>query len=133
MTLGTIGCGQPGTVGDNFRQLYADPNIDVVEAHDYLYPNDALSACMSSAFAAATALNKPFFIGEAGIDLTQSGISRQARGPLMRAKMLKGAQMGFAGYLLWGYSDHDEATFGFTNTDNDPLPAVLKDMTTTWK
>src|SRR5437879_3234561 len=82
VTLGTIGDGgQPGTEGNNYLNLYAISTIDFAEAHDYnsdavplpgsstgtLNPTCTDSSLACNMARAILVLDKPFIIGEAGI------------------------------------------------------------------
>jgi mannan endo-1,4-beta-mannosidase len=118
VSVGTAACGQPGTVGADFRALHSDPNIDVVEGHDYGFDSQADPQCLADDYAAAQALHKPFFVGESGIKVTVP-----QRAPLMAAKMATAAKKGYAGYLIWEYGTDPE--YGFGTAAGDPMTDVM--------
>lgn len=129
ISLGTIGSDQPGTQGDDYRRLYALSTLDVLEYHDYddtsPFPN-----YLSQRFEDSRILNKPLFMGEAGIKSHCTGIgcyTQQQRADLFRAKMNAFFREGGVGYLLWSYRDN------YPNPDqvyefdaSDPLAQVVK-------
>ena len=125
VNLGTIGCGQAGTTGSDYAALYADPSIDVVEAHDYNSPNLPMPACIAADIAVAKSLQKPFFIGESGIDV-RTGIQPAARASMLAAKLQAAAGQQIAGYLLWSFNPGPNVgSPGFDFSISDPLAAVI--------
>ena len=113
VSFGTLACGQYGTDPANYRLLHADANIDILEAHDYGAENVAMPACLAANLQVAQALNKPFFIGESGIDASRFQSDAQRAG-LFAAKMRAAAGAGVAGYLIWSYQlGQEDPQFGF--------------------
>ena len=130
VSMGTLACGgQPGTDPNNYRALHSDPNIDVLELHDYGNPQEAQPSCWVDDMAVAQALGKPLFVGESGIDVTQ-GFSKDERASLLAAKMQANVSGGGVGYLIWSYGDADP-TYGFSCSDGDPLCNTLKQASQT--
>ncbi len=133
ISLGTIGRGQAGTDNENFIHLHNLPNIDVVEAHDYNNEEEPIPFSnyhsIQRAFSIAEDLNKPFFIGEAGIRQEEYPIEERAE--LFDAKISASFEAGFDGYLIWEY-DNLEGHYGRERctrhcfTENDPLIEVIE-------
>lgn len=140
VSLGTLGTGQAGTTNEDFVALHSLPTINVVEAHDYHRETEALPSSGSNSIAralnVANSLNKPFFIGEAGIQSDCSGegcYSRGERADLFDAKLNATFANGGDGYLIWiwdnraehgGSSCEELGTYCFT--EDDPLVDVLR-------
>lgn len=142
VSLGTIGTGQCGTAGiDNFRKLHSIPTIDVIEAHDYGKESQGLpgelrdsghSSTIASDVLVAHSLNKPLFIGEAGI---KSGCAQpdcydaRLRAKYFDAKINALFATGGVGYLIWSYRDNAPASvdyYGFGSSD--PLYGIVKEL-----
>ena len=109
VSLGTMGSGQCGSAGGDYRQIH-EP-VDICEYHDYDYegnpadnvdnpmPGDEwnglgkrLSQC------GPAGLDKPLFIGEAGIS---SEVSLGARAEYFAAKIEAQLAAGVDGIVLW--------------------------------
>lgn len=135
LTLGTIGGGQAGTANGAFRQLYAIPQLDVVEAHDYNHETEAFPGAPSSTantlfsdLADAQALGKPFLVGEIGIaaPTPMYPFSYADRAKYIDAKLTAQLAAGAAGALVWSFYDlksHNWGGWDFGPTD--PVAAVL--------
>jgi mannan endo-1,4-beta-mannosidase len=119
LSFGTMGGGQQGTQGADYETLHRDPNIDLVEAHDYNQEPLATPPNIAADWQVAQKIGKPFFIGEAGIS-TQA-FSRQERATYMDAKIKAAAAAGYAGFLLWSFALDDGDVFGLNTTAGDPL------------
>jgi endo-1,4-beta-mannosidase len=128
VSLGTIGTGQDGTVGDAYRRLHSLATIDVVEAHDYHAETTALPSLIAGDLQTAMQLGKPFFIGEAGITapMPPFSFSYAQRAQLMDAKIAAQWSHGAVGFLVWSFYDlgSDEGQ-GWDFAPSDPLAAVL--------
>jgi hypothetical protein len=135
LSLGTLGSGQPGTDGANYRRLHAVAGIDVVEAHDYGNATQALpgapSSTANSVFADlhdALTLGKPFFVGEAGIPAPAPMYmySYAERAADMDAKLAAHWSHGTVGFLVWSWWDgKSDNAQGWDFNSADPLAAVL--------
>ena len=130
VSLGTIGTGQCGLVGRDYQYVHAG-EVDVCEYHDY---GDAIHSIPSvepgelgQRIAQCRALNKPLFIGEAGIvadvgDIGQStakitGTSLRLRAGFFDAKMTAAFDDGLVGYVIWD-KRQDASNSDYTyNTD----------------
>lgn len=130
ISLGTIGSGQPGTQGDDYRRLYALSTIDVLEYHDYNDDTSPLPNQLSQRFEDSKVLNKPLFIGEAGIMSHCTGMgcfTQQQRADLFRAKMSAFFREGGVGYLIWSYRDNYPNPNQIYEFDaSDPLAQVVR-------
>ena len=104
--FGTIGGGQCGTSGADYRRLHASPLIDVCEYHDYdvpAIPGDDERNGLRARLADCAALGKPLFVGEAGVLADEVG-GVDARADVYRAKLAAQIPAGVAGFLTWGWS-----------------------------
>jgi hypothetical protein len=126
VALGTQSSGQAGARGADFVRVHSLPTIDFVDGHDYAYwgsDNDPLpgspdgrtlpnpSACDNfhaiacSISQSLKMLQKPFVMGEAGIQAGVSGtVSTSQRAALLDAKMQAAFGVGVAGYIPWQWN-----------------------------
>jgi mannan endo-1,4-beta-mannosidase len=128
LSLGTIGSGQPGTAGAAYRALHALDGIDVVEAHDYGDEETALPGAIAADQQTATALGKPFFIGEAGIaaPAPMYKYTFAQRAALFDAKLAAHWPAGTDGFLIWSFWDlQSDNAQGWDFSPTDPLAAVV--------
>lgn len=128
ITLGSIGCRQPGVSGPNYQRLYGLPTIDFLEFHDYGADDKAMPAALASAINTSNQLNKPILIGEAGITTCGSYNGskqeiQQSRAQRFDAKIGAFFDKGGAGYLIWAWHPNSNCSYDFTT--GDPLNAVL--------
>jgi hypothetical protein len=123
VSLGTIGGGQCGMRGPDYRTLHAIPEIDLCEHHDYrdwqVVPDDLrydLAVCHE--------LGKPTFIGEFGISAAAFRGDLDARAIAIASKQASARRAGAVGSLVWAWrSDGDggSSTIGFDVGPGDPL------------
>ena len=147
VTLGTQANGAPGGSGTDFAAIYAQPDLDFTEVHDWgRYGSDteampgsvngALPAADSSdckrgdakiacSFAIAKQLGKPIVVGEAGIQATDEA-GRARRAPLLGAKMEAAFAAGASGYLVWHLNTGDTDQLDVVPSRGDPLFGVMK-------
>ncbi|MBV9099567.1 MAG: cellulase family glycosylhydrolase [Candidatus Dormibacteraeota bacterium] len=118
VSLGTMGGGQCGAVGSDYATLHSG-GIDVCEFHDYNNDAVAMVANLSLRLAQCKALNKPLFMGEAGIQST----SGQARADEFSAKLTAFFGGGGGGYLIW--SKHITGDGGYSVGPGDPVEGVM--------
>ena len=119
LSLGTIGSGQCGASGDDYRLLHAVNGIDICEYHDYqpgAMPGDQWNG-LQVRLNQCGELNKPLFVGEAGIVNTDPD-----RVTKFDAKHQAQFAAGVDGILIWewrnaGQSGGDQ----FTVTPPDAL------------
>lgn len=130
ISLGTIGSNQSGTQGNDYRLLYALSTINVLEYHDYNDDTSPFPNYLSQRFEDSRVLNKPLFIGEAGIKSHCTGIgcyTQQQRASLFRAKMNAFFREGGVGYLIWSYRDnYPNPNQNYEFDASDPLAQVVR-------
>jgi endo-1,4-beta-mannosidase len=127
VSLGTIGTGQAGTVGDDYHRLHEIADIDLVEAHDYHAPQSAWPSAIAGDLDVARAVGKPFFIGEAGISAPRPDFEGDPleRAAWFDAKINAAIAAGVSGYLIWSFYDLSAAPTGWDFSPADPLAAVM--------
>lgn len=129
LSLGSIGTGQCGTSGARYQSVYASPNIDLTEMHDYVAGQDIIGDQwngMALRLQQSQALDKPLFVGEMGIDPSQNG-GVQNRADRFQAKLAAQFAAGIVGALAWewrngGQTGGDPYVFG----PGDPLLDALR-------
>ena len=145
VSLGTIGTGQCGAAGAEYRYVHASPAIDMCEFHDYNHATQPLPGDAWNGFAVrvgqCNAIGKPMLIGESGI-VADAGADGGSSGTITAASLLRRANFfsakldaafanGADGYLLW--EKIPDASSSAYNLDNgrfgigpaDPLNAVM--------
>jgi endo-1,4-beta-mannosidase len=139
LSVGTQGTGQAGIHGSEYRALHSLPQVDVVEAHDYDSDTAALPGypdcsrnCIWSAMQDARELNKPFFIGEAGViagAAAECKTTLPRRADQLTAKAEALFRRGGAGYLFWAYSGNPSTVpCSHDIAPDDPLFARFDDI-----
>jgi mannan endo-1,4-beta-mannosidase len=116
VSLGTMGSGQCGTSDRSYRRVHE--SVDIAEYHDYDYagnplddpgnpiPGDQWNGLQARLEQTGPrGLNKPLFVGEAGIRADVAGAidpaSLQARAEFFAAKIEAQMAAGVDGFLLW--------------------------------
>jgi large repetitive protein len=135
VSLGTIGGGQCGTQSGEYQDVHDLAAIDLCEYHDYGAPNDPLPGDEFNGFlvrvAQCDALNKPLFVGEAGIIPNQVGGTLQDRADAFAAKLAAQFGEGISGFLAWAYtggpSTLDNYDIGAADPTLDVLAAALNE------
>lgn len=145
VSLGTIGSGQCGASGDEYRYIHAGA-VDVCEAHDYDHaelalPGDAFNG-VSVRMSQCNALGKPIFVGEVGIradvgpagastgSITPATLARRAN--FLDAKIAAQFAGGMDGFLIWeriveaSDSLYNQAGERYGIGPGDPVDAVLR-------
>lgn len=106
VSLGTLGGGQCGAVGDQYKTVHDVPTIDLCEYHDYLNPTVSLPAepfnGLVRRISQCGELNKPIFVGEAGIIPTGNG-GYAGRATLLTAKRVDQMAAGVVGFVAWNW------------------------------
>jgi len=118
VSLGTIGGGQCGTQGDEYRALHELPAIDLCEYHDYLpdaMPGDQWNG-LAVRISQCAALGKPIFVGESG----QKDLSLTTRAARFSAKFASQFGAGVVGELIWALRDDAHGGSSTTNYDMGP-------------
>ena len=146
ITVGTQSNGAPGASGPDFTAVYSVAGVDLAEVHDWGYwgsdqspmpggeganpPAADAPACrarnapVGCSFALAAALDKPLFVGEAGI-MGRTEQERTTRATLLRAKMDAAFGAGAVGYLVWSVNTGITDGYDVLINDNDPLIGQL--------
>ena len=115
---------------DNYRLLHSGKDIDVANIHDYDYDYNRSDMIESPHFRpcidAARSLNKPFIVGEAGI---QSGggcrTDRKKRAEAMRRKFDVYIGKGASAVLVWNLANGVRKGCELTFSPNDPLMSLI--------
>lgn len=146
LTVGTQSNGAPGASGPDFTAVYSVPGIDLAEVHDWGYWGSDQSAmpggdgatppaadsprCKTTnapvgcSFALAAGLDKPLFVGEAGIT-GKTPEERTTRAGELRAKMDAAFGAGAVGYLVWSVNTGITDGYDILIDDDDPLIGQL--------
>jgi hypothetical protein len=125
ISFGTTGNNEDGADTESYRVLHTNPNISLLEYHDYNEPKNPVPGALAERFNDAKFLNKPLFMGEAGIKVDHR-MTPERRAELFRAKIDAFFGRGGAGYTIWsGPNVHQtkSASYGFTLSD--PLVAII--------
>jgi Divergent InlB B-repeat domain/Cellulase (glycosyl hydrolase family 5) len=125
VSLGTLGSGQCGAAGDEYSFVHDVGTIDLCEYHDYGSPASPLPGDQYNGLLKrieqCNALDKPVFIGEAGISPDQVGGSLQDRANAFASKRDAQFAAGVVGMLAWAW-DSDWSTLNdFDISPRDPL------------
>lgn len=146
ITVGTQSNGAPGASGPDFTAVYSVPDVDLAEVHDWGYWGSdqsampggegatppaadspsckATNAPVGCSFALAAGLDKPLFVGEAGI-MGRTAEERSTRATLLRAKMDAAFGAGAVGYLVWSINTGITDGYDVLISDDDPLIGQL--------
>ena len=130
ISLGTTGNNKDGIDAESYRVLHTDPNINLLEYHDYNEPKNSVPSALAEHFNDARLLNKPLFVGEAGIKVDHR-MTPERRAELLRAKIDAFFGRGGAGYVIWsGPNVYQTRSVAYGFTLSDPLVAVITEMAT---
>ncbi len=141
VSLGTIGGGQCGSDNANYATLHADANIDLCSIHDYQRPNDPIAGDQYNGIAKrleqCRAINKPIFVGEAGLQLPETGNSTAVRAAELTAKMSAEFRAGMVGYVLWSWAKPPRVALTLADDihdigPGDPVLATLAAAPSSW-
>jgi endo-1,4-beta-mannosidase len=125
ISLGTMGAGQCGSQGGDYQKINAVSTIDVCEYHDYGHETEALPAHLVSDIAACNTLNKPLFVGEAGIKATSVGGTLAARAAAFDTKLTAMFKAGVRGFLVWSWNNSASTTDNWPVGPGDPALQVI--------
>ena len=132
ITVGTIGGGQCGTAGPEYRRLAESPYLDVLQYHDYgadgvPLPGDAYNG-LAVRLRQAQEVGKPLVVTEIG---QHAGDSPECASAAQRVddvtrKIDGQRRAGTAGALLWAFvPDPREAECTFDIGPDDPVRELL--------
>lgn len=128
VSLGTIGSGQCGTSGPQYKDLHALPDIDLCEFHDYdpwtAMPGDQWNG-LALRIQQCNELDKPLFIGEVGLRPVDIGGSFESRVASLRAKLLAQRGQGIVGHLVWNWGPGPSALDAYDIGPGDPILRLL--------
>ena len=132
ISLGTIGGGQCGAVWNDYETLHSSQNIDLCEYHDYgaaaaPLPGDEWNG-LQVRIRQCRALNKPVFVGETGILLSEAGGSTLTRSLYIKAKLRAQLDLGVVGELLWAWNNEPVLLTTFDVGARDPALTVLSSI-----
>lgn len=128
VSLGTIGGGQCGTQEDEYEFVHDLPNIDLCEYHDYT-PNEPLPGDEFNGLLVrldqCDSLDKPLFVGEAGIKPDDVGGTLDDRAEAFAAKLAAQFDAGIKGFLAWAYTGGPSTVDDYDIGTGDPTLDVL--------
>jgi endo-1,4-beta-mannosidase len=125
VSLGTMGAGQCGSQGGDYKYINSVPSVDVCEYHDYGHETEALPAYLAADISACNALNKPIFVGEAGIKATSVGGTLADRAAAFQAKLSAQLKAGVRGFLVWSWNNSASTTDNWPVGPGDPTIGVI--------
>jgi endo-1,4-beta-mannosidase len=129
LSLGTIGSGQCGATGSDYRDLHAVSGIDLCEYHDYqsgAMPGDEWNG-LAVRLAQCNGLGKPLFVGELGIRIDAVG-THLARAGVLASKLAAQFGAGVVGVLAWTWRNSlngGSSDSGYEIGPGDPALGVL--------
>ncbi|HEX2784438.1 MAG TPA: cellulase family glycosylhydrolase, partial [Ilumatobacteraceae bacterium] len=131
VSLGTLGSGQCGAQGADYSSVHDVATIDLCEYHDYGSPASTMPGDQYNGLAKrieqCNLLDKPVFIGEAGINPTDIGGSLQDRANAFASKKDAQFTAGVVGMLAWAW-DSDWSTLNdYDISPRDPLLPTFGD------
>jgi mannan endo-1,4-beta-mannosidase len=111
LSLGTIGSGQCGTRGDQYKTVHAVSGIDLCEYHDYGRPQEPVPGDAWNGMAVrlrqCQQLGKPLFTGELGLRPDETDGTDRGRASILDAKLRGQLRAGSVGVLLWTWRNHE--------------------------
>ncbi len=135
LSLGTIGGGQCGTAGPEFRRLAESPYLDVLQYHDYGADGIPLPGNEFDGLAVrleqARAVGKPLLVAEIGQYAGGPCGTAEQRAADIAAKIDGQRAAGAAGALLWAFvPDPRPLECTYDIGPDDPVRAVLAERNT---
>jgi hypothetical protein len=128
VSLGTLGGGQCGAQGDEYREVHSVASIDLCEYHDY-QPHDPIPGDQFNGLQVrinqCKGLEKPLVVGETGIIPNDVGGTLQGRAAALRAKLRAQFAAGVAGNLVWAWNAFGSTLDNYDIGPGDPLLKVL--------
>ena len=127
VSLGTIGTGQCGAQGADYKDVMSVPALDLCEYHDYqphAMPGDQWNG-LQVRLDQCNALHKPLIVGEVGIRPSDVGGTLAARAQVLAGKLATQFRAGVAGELAWDWNVHGSTLGDFDIGPHDPALSVL--------
>lgn len=128
ISLGTIGNGQCGAQGGDYKTVMSTPTLDLCEFHDYtpsqLVPGDQFNG-MQVRINQCNAVQKPLLVGELGVKPSDVGNTFTARANVIASKLCAQLTAGVAGELLWAWDKDGSLLDNFDIGPSDPVLDVL--------
>jgi mannan endo-1,4-beta-mannosidase len=129
VSLGTIGGGQCGAQGDEYRDVHSVATIDLCEFHDY-QPNAPMPGDQWNGLQVridqCKAIGKPIFVGEVGIrPIDVPGGTLWHRAFAFEAKFRAQFRAGVVGELAWAWSALGSTLDNYDIGPRDPALVVL--------
>jgi len=107
---GTLAEYASGTM--DYAYVHGGPNIDVGSLHeyDYTYENSRtiISGHLEPTLSAMSSINKPLYVGETGIGLTNTCVGPQERASVLVQKLDGYLSRGAIGVLYWGWASNSD-------------------------
>jgi len=126
VNLGTMGAGQCGAQGGDYKLIQSIPTLTVCEYHDYGHETTALPPNLANDIAACKSLNKPIFVGESGIQVTSAASSSFSnRAALFDAKCTAMFKAGLGGFLVWSWNNAPSSPASWQVGASDPALKVI--------
>ncbi len=129
VSLGTIGSGQCGAREDQYQYVHDIPEIDLCEYHDYRSPKAGIPGDpfngLQRRIDQCNAINKPIFVGEAGIDPSELDGTYAARADAFQNKVNATTAAGVRGFLAWAWSANGSTPNNYDIGPGDPALGSL--------
>lgn len=129
VSLGTIGNGQCGAQNDQYQYVHDIPEIDLCEYHDYHSPSVGIPGDqwngLQRRIDQCNAINKPLFVGEAGIKPTELDGTYAARADAFQNKVNAQTAAGVRGFLAWAWSAQGSTPDDYDIGPGDPALGSL--------
>ena len=128
ISLGTIGGGQCGAQGADYKTVMSVPTLDLCEFHDYtpsqLVPGDQFNG-LQVRINQCNQLGKPILVGELGVKPSDVGGTFAARANTVASKLCAQLSAGVAGVLLWAWDKDGSLLDNFDIGPGDPVLDAL--------
>jgi mannan endo-1,4-beta-mannosidase len=118
--LVSIGMAGAYSSDELYERVYNLSTIDYIDYHDYDFEQDSLPTPLAERMTLAKRLNKPFVIGESGV---QSTIENREQ--LFEEKMQAFFKERGSVYLIWSYGDAYITNDGFNFMPDDAVSHVV--------
>lgn len=134
VSSGTGGYGECGQAWQDYQYVHSSSGIDIGSYHDYGLDDQPMPGDQWNGLQAKLdmlkAINKPMFIGEAGIkahDNLAGCVTLLTRQNKIKSKMDAQISAGISGYVPWNWAASDAGTCDYDFTSADPLMTLLHD------